>query len=236
MLQPRTYPELVSKALVLDAQPFIALTDDDEPWVEGLFLTIGVGVLVGLARLIGQGLATAALPPSEVLLAILLQGWRQFSTSAPDQLNPAIIEAILREAGAMTLFWNGYSGGWVRLLTLLTTPTWLLFQWLLAGVIVWAMARFLGGVGTLSQTLGATALMVAPQILCFLEIFPFAAVSPLLLSVWALLIVYRAVEVAHDLPWQRALLAAVTPWLLLLLLALSLSILLGVLMMVWRLA
>ncbi|MEZ4727527.1 MAG: YIP1 family protein [Caldilineaceae bacterium] len=143
---------------------------------------------------------------------------------------------MLRELWAMAMFWNGYSGGWLRLLTLVTTPTLLLLQWLLAGVIVYGMARYLGGVGTLNQTLGATALMVAPQVLRFAEIVPFATVSQLLLSVWALLILYRAVEVAHDLSWQRALLAAVTPWLLLLLFALLLSLLLGVVVMVWRLA
>lgn len=236
MLQPRTYPALVSKALVLDAEPFIALTDDDDPWVEGLFLTIGVGFLVGIARTIGHLGAAAALPPSDAMLAALLQGWRQFSTSAPAPLNLAIMEAALREAWAVSMFWNGYSGGWLRLLTVVTTPTWLLAQWLLAAVIVYMVARFLGGAGSLNQTLGVTALMVAPQTLRFLEIVPFAAVSQLLLSVWALLIVYRAVEVAHDLPWQRALIAALAPWLLLLVFILLVSILLGIGLMMWRLA
>lgn len=236
MLQPRTYPALVSKALVLDAEPFIILTDDDDPWVEGLFLTICVGFLVGIARTIGQWGATAALPPTEAMLAAFLQGWRQFSTSAPDSYNPAFLEAILREAWSISVFWNGYSGGWLRLLTVVTTPTWLLAQWLLAAVIVYLVARFLGGVGSLNQTLGVTALMVAPQGLRCLEIVPFAAVSQLLLSVWALLIIYRAVEVAHDLPWQRAAIVALAPWLCLLAFALLGSILLGVGLLVWRLA
>lgn len=236
MLQPRAYPELVGKALVLDAEPFIALTDDDDPWVEGLFLTITVGVLVGIAQLVGRLLTTASLPPSDAILAALRQGWRQFSVSVPEDVNPAFLEALLGEVWAVTMFWNGYSGGWARLLTLVTTPTLLLLQWLLAGVIVYSMARFLGGVGTLNQTLGVTALMVAPQALRFAEIIPFATVSQLLLSVWALLIIYRAVEVAHDLPWQRALLAALAPWLLLVMLALTLSLLIGFGMIVWRLA
>lgn len=236
MLQPRAYPELVSKALVLDAGPFIALTDDDDPWMEGLFLIVCVGVLVGVAQVVGHLLAAAALPPSEAMVAALLQGWRQFSVSVPESGNPALVEALLRELWAMAMFWNGYSGGWLRLLTLVTTPALLLIQWLLAGLIVYGMARFLGGVGTLNQTLGATALMVAPQALRFAEIVPFATVSQLLLSVWALLILYRAVEVAHDLPWQRALFVAVTPWLLLILFALLLGLLISVGVMVWRLA
>jgi len=66
MIQPQSYPALVSKALVLDAEPFIALSDDDDPWVEGLFLTIGVGFLVGVALVIGViggGSAAALLAP-----------------------------------------------------------------------------------------------------------------------------------------------------------------------------
>lgn len=236
MVQPHTYPALVGKALVLDAEPFIALSDDDDPWVEGLFLTISIGFLVGIARLLGQLLTTAVLPPNDSILAALLQDWRQFSTSVPQSINPAIMEAAVQEAWALISFWNGYSGGWLRLLTLVTTPILLLAQWLLAGMIVYAAARFFGGVGSLNQTLGVTALMVAPQVLRFAEILPFAAVSQLLLSVWALLIVYRAVEVAHDLPWQQALVAAAAPLLLLILFALLLVILLGVGLLVWRLA
>lgn len=38
MLQPKTYPELVGKALALEAEPFLTLAEDDNPWVEGLFL------------------------------------------------------------------------------------------------------------------------------------------------------------------------------------------------------
>ncbi len=236
MIQPQSYPALVSKALVLDAEPFIALTDDDDPWVEGLFLTLGVGFLVGMAQLVGQLLTTAVLPPNDALLAALLQGWRQWSTSVPAAINPAVMETALREGWAVVNFWLGYSGGWLRLLTLVTTPTLLLVQWLLAGVIIYGAARFLGGNGTLNQTLGVSALIVAPQILRFAEILPFAAVSQLLLSVWALLILYRGVEVAHDLPWQKAFVAAVTPLLLLILFVLLVAILLGVGLLVWRLA
>lgn len=236
MIQPQSYPVLVSKALVLDAEPFIALSDDDDPWVEGLFLTIGVGFLVGIARLIGQLLTTAILPPNDAMLSVLLQGWRQWSVGVPSLINPAVMETFLREGWAVVNFWLGYSGGWLRLLTLVTTPTLLLVQWLLAGMISYGAARFLGGNGTLNQTLGVTALIVAPQILRFAEMLPFAAVSQPLLSVWALLIVYRGVEVAHDLPWQKAFMAAVAPLLLLILFVLLLAILVGLGLLVWRLA
>jgi hypothetical protein len=53
--------------------------------------------------------------------------------------------------------------------------------------------------------------MVAPQLLTLVQVFPFVAISQLLLTTWSVLILYRAVEVTHDLPWQRAWLVALAP-------------------------
>ncbi len=78
MLQPRSYPELIGKTLVLEAEPFIIMTDDDEPWVEGLFFTLVLGLLAGIAQLIGNLLMTASLPPAAGVTEALVQGWRQW--------------------------------------------------------------------------------------------------------------------------------------------------------------
>ena len=67
----------------------------------------------------------------------------------------------------------------------------------------------MGGKGGLNATLGATALMAAPQVLLLLTIVPFVTVSGALLAVWGALIAYRGIQVAHDLPWQRAAWATV---------------------------
>ena len=56
MLEPQFYPELVARALVLDEEPFAAMVDDDNPWVEGLALTAVVGVTVGIAQALGAWL------------------------------------------------------------------------------------------------------------------------------------------------------------------------------------
>ena len=49
MLRPKAYPEMMGKALVFESEPFITMVEDDNPWVEGLFMVIVVGVAVGLA-------------------------------------------------------------------------------------------------------------------------------------------------------------------------------------------
>jgi hypothetical protein len=220
MLQPRTYPELLGKALVLEAQPFEALTDDDEPWAEGFFLVLLVGLVVGLAQLIGGMLRNASLPPANVVLETIINGWQQFHARLALPNDVAAIEASIRQGWSVWTQSNGYDSGWAQLLVLITTPLGLVAGWLVVALVVFAAARTLGGTGTLSQTLGATALMVAPQGLLLLQVLPFVSISWLLLLVWSLLILYRAAEVAHDLPWVRAVWVALAPAVLLLGLAL----------------
>ena len=77
MLQPRTYPELIGKTLVLEAEPFITMIEDDDPWVEGLFLTLCIGLLVGAAQLIGGLLLTATMPPADAVFEALWRAWQQ---------------------------------------------------------------------------------------------------------------------------------------------------------------
>ncbi|HMN29211.1 MAG TPA: YIP1 family protein [Caldilineaceae bacterium] len=223
MLRPRTYPELIGKALVLEAQPFTTMAEDDEPWVEGLVLVVSIGVLVALAKLVGGLLLTASLPPADAVLAALLNAWQEFMAQVAPSADLAASEAQLRQAWSTMLLATGYGGGWERLLGLIFTPLGLIVQWLAAALIVFVVARLLGGRGTLNQTLGATALMVAPQVLLLVEVVPFVSVSSLLLLVWGMLILYRAVEVAHELPWRSAALTAVVPYALLILILLVIA-------------
>lgn len=223
MLRPQIYPEMVGKALVFEAEPFITMVDDDEPWAEGLFFTVCVGLLAGVAHLIGGLLTTASLPPADVTLEAVLQGVRQAGLlDGAGAL--AIPEVAIRQNWQLLSTLLGTAGGWLRLYVLVAAPFLLLVQWLLVGSVGYVAARWLGGTGNFSQTLGATALIAAPSALYVVSIAPFASVSGLLLFVWGLLITYRALEVAQDLPWQKAAVAAVIPLLVQLIILLPLSL------------
>ncbi len=232
MLQPRTYPELIGKALVLEPEPFITLVDDDEPWAEGLFLTLSVGVIVGIAQLIGGLLLSASLPPAAGVIETIVNGWQRFNTLMTVTSTPQVVEASLRQWWGWFTLVNGYDSGWLRLLTLISTPLSFVAVWLVSAGVVYLTARSLGGTGTFNQTLGATALMAAPHIFSVLHIFPFVTVSALLLTAWAVLILYRAAQVAHDLPWQRAWLVALTPLCVMLLFGLAALFLVGMRMLI----
>lgn len=86
MLEPQLYPELVAKALVLDEEPFVAMIDDDNPWVEGLALTTVVGVIAGAAQAVGR-LADCGKPADPTALQNALEAglanWRDTTNLAP---------------------------------------------------------------------------------------------------------------------------------------------------------
>ncbi|MBV7336822.1 YIP1 family protein [Chloroflexi bacterium TSY] len=214
MLQPRTYPELIGKALVLEAEPFITMLEDDNPWAEGLFLTVCVGVAIGVAQLIGGLLLTASLPSADAVFAVLLHGWRELGI-APES-DATRIEDTLRRIWELMTTLIGYSGGWERLFVMIIAPFNLVFQWLFVGLICYVAGRGTGGTGTLNQTLGATSLMAAPNVLYMLQIIPLVSVSGILIFFWTALIVYRAVEVVHDLSWRHSAFVTLAPLMVLL--------------------
>jgi hypothetical protein len=211
MLEPQQYPDMVAKALVLDEEPFVNMIDDDNPGVEGMGLTAAVGLLAGAAQTVGGWLTVASLPDPAALQNTLEAALRQLAaiTNLAPEVADAAVGPVWNAVSALT----GYSGGWATLIPLLATPMTLIVWWLFFGVVTFGAARAAGGKGSLNSTLGASALMAAPQILLLLSVIPFVAVSSLLLSTWGLLIGYRAVQTTHELSWGRAALATLVPYL-----------------------
>ncbi len=120
------------------------MVEDDNPWVEGLFLTVSLGFLIGVAHWIGGLLLTAALPPADAMLEAILQGWQRFSQNI-SRTDSSTVEASIRQTWTMITAFSGYGGGWVRLFTMVATPFSLLIQWLITGLIIFAVGRALGG-------------------------------------------------------------------------------------------
>ena len=234
MLQPKKYPEMMGKALVFEAEPFITMAEDDNPWAEGLFMVVVVGLLVGAARVIGSLLLAASMPDTDALFAAALQGIRQLGPMAASLgLDPATLEAAAGQWQSAPFGLFRADSGWMRVYWLTLAPALLVIRWLIIGLACHGVARSLGGNGKLSQTMGAVALMVAPQILMLLEAIPFASVSGLLLTVWSVLIIYRALEVSHDLPWRKAALATLTVPALLIVFAMAAGLFFGIVIALW---
>lgn len=205
MLQPKQYPEMLGKALVLEAEPFITMVDDDNPWAEGLFMVVVVGVLVGIAQVLSVLLTAAVMPHPDALYAAVVQLTNDLSqVLTPGMAGGSEVAEWMRNSVLPGTRFFGLTWSWLQLGWLVLAPFLLVLLWFIYGIITHFISRALGGEGRLTQTLGAVALMVAPQIFVLFQIIPFASVSTLLLWVWTLLIVYRAVEVVHNLSWRKA--------------------------------
>ncbi|MBW7884019.1 MAG: YIP1 family protein [Caldilineaceae bacterium] len=202
MLQPQSYPEFVAKALVLDSEPFEAMVDDDNPWIEGLVFVVALSFLAGIARALGGLLTAATLPAPEATLSAAIQGWQQLASLVA--LPVAQGEAVLRSAWELAALSSGYTGGWSHLLPIITLPLLMLLWWVFFSLVAHGVARAMGGSGTLNATMGASALIAAPMVFLVLTIVPFASPSGAMLLIWGVLIAYRAVHIAHDLSWQNA--------------------------------
>lgn len=215
MLQPEKYPNLIGEALVFEPEPFVVMADDDNPWVEGLFFTIVIGLVVAVAQVVGGVLMTASLPNQAAFLETLLRFVRQMETAGFTPVEISALEDAVRQWWPILTGFSRYGVVWPRLLLLIVLPLWLVVQWLAYGLLSHGVAKGLGGTGTLNQTLGVTALSMAPRIFLLATLIPFASVGAWMLHIWGLLIAYRGLEVAHDLGVRKAMTAALVPLLIL---------------------
>lgn len=219
MLQPHKYPQMVGQSLVFEPEPFLQMADDDNPWVEGLFFITVIGFVVAVAQILGGWLLTAIMPAPQAVLEALVEMVKRAQPVGLPATDLLTVEATLRQWWPTVTGFYNYGNGWARLLLLIVTPLTLIGQWLAYGLLAHVTARALGGTGTVSQTLGVTALAVAPRVLQLVSIVPFASVGVLLFQVWGVLIAYRGLEVAHEFGVRKAATAALFPLLVMALLA-----------------
>ncbi|MCS6826489.1 MAG: YIP1 family protein [Caldilinea sp.] len=205
MLQPRSYPAFIAKALVLENEPFEAMVDDDNPWMEGFVLVATVSLLAGVAAAVGSFLTALTLPAPDGLYITILQGGRQLAIAAA--LSPAAVERIISEVWMLVALVTGYAGGWSHLLPILSIPGFAIIWWLFFGVLAFGVGRAMGSNASINATLGAAALIVAPLIFFIFNIVPFAGPNPAPIAIWSLLIGYRAIQVSQELEWRQAAIA-----------------------------
>ena len=70
---------LVFRALFLDSDAYDQLRDDDNPFVEGLFLVVIIGVVTALLNFIGQLLAWAGTPSMNAIKDVVWQAFPQMT-------------------------------------------------------------------------------------------------------------------------------------------------------------
>lgn len=202
-------------ALFLDEAAYAEAQDRAAPVLFGLKVVVAIAVAVALVGLIGTALEWATTPAMDEIKVVVLEGLQEMSWYQEMESDPEFHSQFER--------W--YDWGWRIFpplfgapnllsagLRILLLPLGLLLTWLVYGVLAHVLARLLGGQAALGQTLGCTALAVAPQLLGLITLVPYATVAGGLSGIWVLLCRYKALKTSHQLTWSRALAATLLPY------------------------
>jgi hypothetical protein len=205
---------LVLRALFLDTNAYEELRDDDNPFIEGLFLVAVVTALAALLNLIGVLLAWATVPRVSAMSAVVLSALQQQAWWPTVANNPALLASFREWWDAAWRFIPGLFGApdpASAALNIVVWPFTAILSWLIYGSLAYLFGRWLGGRGTLNQTLGTTALAWTPWLFFGLQAIPFLVIGTFV-NTWQLILRYRAVRTAHLLPWTRAFWATLLPF------------------------
>jgi hypothetical protein len=218
---------LLWDALFLESQAFAAMRDNKSPIKRGLIILIILGLALALAGIIGTTLEWASGPSLDAIRETIWDKyqqspWWQFIEAEPQAL--AMFEQIWDQIWQVMGFMIPSPAS--SLSGLILKPIGLIISWLIFGFLAHLFARMLGGSASLSQTLGATSLAAAPQLLVLLTALPFVVVAGI--GTWTLLCRYMAIRVTHDLSWARSLWSVILPPILLGFLTFLLAMLLGI--------
>ncbi len=214
--------QLIGRGLFLEPNAYDEAADSDNAFVDGLFLVVVIGLVIAVAGAIGQAIGWAMTPDLGAIKQIVYEGLLQLP----------VFEMMRENAVAFEQFTQNYDLGWqiAQFMNpsfggifagLILGPLGLIIAWLWFALVAQGVAKLLGGNGSLQETLGATALAVAPALLNVFGIIPTITIAAV--GIWTLLARYVAVRRVHEnLTWGRSLVAVLSPmilsWLLLILL------------------
>lgn len=220
-----SWTSLLGRALFLRSEAYEEMRQADSPVGKGLVIILIVGVVIALAGLVGTFLEWAATPDLKAVQEAVYAGLTQM---------PWYRDALRASPDFAREFDRWFNWGWTLARwfgasslssaagNLVLTPLGLVVRWLIYGLLAHLFARLLKGQASLSQTLGCTALAVAPQLLNLAQVLPFLAVGGAV-GTWTLLCRYVALKQAHQLSWGRTLAATLLPTLVLIVLGLILA-------------
>jgi hypothetical protein len=201
------------KALLLKEEAYEEMRADANPVVKGLVFIVVVGVAVALLALVGDVLEWATTPNLNQLKDTIFRYMTQMPWWDMASKDPNFVRTFEQ---IWNTNWNSVtwfsSPGWGAA-GIILIPLGLIVRWLIYGLLAYLFARWLGGTGELSETLGVVALAAAPQILNALTLFPYVALGNLI-AIWGILCAYVGLKTAHKLPWHRALWATLLPFIL----------------------
>ena len=162
---------LLWDALFLESQAYAVMRDNKSPVKKGLIILIVLGLALALAGIVSTTLEWASSPSVDAVQETMLEmyqqsSWWHYVEAEPESLK--IFEQVWEQVFKVMGFIiptpvSSLSG-------LVFKPLGLIISWLIFGLLAHLFARMLGGSASLGQTLGATSLAAAPQLLGLLTV------------------------------------------------------------------
>jgi hypothetical protein len=213
------YLNLGLGALFLQADAYAKMREDSRRVFKGFVFIVLVGVIVALFAVVGQVLEWSVTPDLSNLKNIVLDEMRRTQWFREMAGNPQAMQGFQQ---GYDLWWQIFGSMFGvnvlgALANVIVNPLALSLRWLIYGIVAFVCARLLGGKGNLSQTLGCTALAIAPEMFKVLQVFPYVELGGL--ALWGIVCSYLGIKTANQLsPW-RAFWATLLPFIVLAVLA-----------------
>lgn len=225
------YAELWMGGMFLQDEAFVYMRERRNPLASGMLYVVLVGVLVGLADILG-GLARYATSPSldaiKNTVLVHLQAMPFYETMGP--VGQRSFDAGYNDAwnlfGSLFVGYPNTPAEFALLfLSVLTTPLGLIISWLVYGALVHVLARNWNAEISFAEILGPLALAVSPQLLTVLNVFPNVEISSWVAFFWFLVCAITAIRVTYHTTTSNAFRAALFPILVLILIVVVLLVL-----------
>jgi len=212
-------------ALIVDEKALRDFKNSPDVFVRGVVLMATISLIVSFVVSTVGLVTTLGAPPLSVQSQALKREMSQLFASAPE-LGPDAGEVAEGWLSGMD-FMIEIGDGMQRLPRALPRPAEQIFRaigglvsspmsrlgaWMFFSLIVFVVAKLLGGKATVQEMLGTSALYMVPHIAGVLSPIPYLnTVAWLVATVWGIVIYVKATAVANELDTGRALLAVFLP-------------------------
>jgi hypothetical protein len=191
--------------LLLNPLAYREQRDSPDGLRRGFALVAIIGLLVGVATLIGNLGEYVSQPSTTTIIKTINDGLRAMPWFTQlSEVSPTFPARFDQQFAQMSQNIQALSGGSMisSLAGVITTPLFMIVGWLLFSAVAHLMAHALGGRAIFSQTLACTALAAGVNLLGVIQVIPFAQVAGTTLL--GLVASYVAIREAHGLPPWRA--------------------------------
>lgn len=202
-------------ALLLREDAYRRMRAVANPVVKGLIFVVVIGLAIALIGLVGDVLEWATTPNLDAVRRTVYDSLTRMDWWSMMADSPEFVQQFntLYDLGWRIAYALGAPNLGASALGIVLMPLGLVIRWLIYGLLATLFARWLGGTGDLSETLGVLALAAAPQAINVFTLLPYVTTG-WLIPVWGILCAYVGLKTAHNLPWHRAVWATLLPFLL----------------------